>query len=165
MVLLMTQRHPELTRKVGKVSPSAEPQYIADTVEDWAWLESAPFEPPAPLPQITPRGEDFMTGIEFMPGSKPADSVQMTAAIPEIVNLNSGWIIFTPTWTLTHQNPPVIEPDPNQDPLWTDLSTMTSSAFSQGLQVAIHPQPHFPGTPADWWSSCSAGFQLVEFLV
>ncbi len=141
-----------------KVSPSAEPQYIADTVDDWAWLESAPFEPPAPLPQITPRGEDFITGIEFMSGSKPADSIQMTAAIPEIVNLNSGWIILTPTWSFTHQNPPVIEPDPNQDPLWIDLSTMTSSAFSQGLHVAIHPQPHFPETAADWWSTAPLDF-------
>ncbi len=140
------------------VSPSAEPQYIADTVEDWAWLESIPFEVTAPLPAITPRGEDFITGIEFMPGSKAADSIQITSAIPEIVNLNSEWIILTPTWSFTHQAPPVIEPDPNQDPLWIDLSTMTSTAFSQGLHVAIHPQLHFPEAVPDWWLNAPLDF-------
>ncbi len=140
------------------VSPSAEPQYIADSVEDWAWLESTSFAATAPLPDITPRGEDFITGIEFMPGSKPADSVQMSAAIPEITRLNSNWIILTPTWSFTHQNPPVIEPNPNQDPLWIDLRTMTSIAFSEGLQVAIHPQPHFPVDPADWWLDAPLDF-------
>ena len=140
------------------VSPSAEPQYIADSVENWAWLESTSFAATAPLPAITPRGEDFITGIEFMPGSKPADSVQMAAAIPEITRLNSNWIVLTPTWSFTHQNPPVIEPNPNQDPLWIDLRTMTSIAFSEGLQVAIHPQPHFPVDPADWWMDAPLDF-------
>jgi len=140
------------------ISPSAEPQYIADSVEDWAWLESTSFAATAPLPAITPRGEDFITGIEFMPGSKPADSVQMSAAIPEITRLNSNWIILTPTWSFTHQNPPVIEPNPNRDPLWIDLRTMTSIAFSEGLQVAIHPQPHFPASPSDWWLDAPLDF-------
>lgn len=140
------------------VSPSAEPQYIADSVEDWAWLESSSFAATGPLPAITPRGEKFITGIEFMPGSKPADSVQMSAAIPEIAELNSSWIILTPTWSFTHKNPPVIEPNPNQDPLWIDLSTMTSTASSEGLQVAINPQPRFPEEPADWWMSAPLDF-------
>ena len=140
------------------VTPSADPQYIADSVESWAWLESAPISAAAPLPAISPRGENFMTGIEFMPGSKPADSIQMSAAIPAIAQLNSGWIILTPTWSFTHQNPPVIEPNPNQDSLWIDLNTMTSISSSEGLQVAIHPQPHFPEDPAIWWMNAPLDF-------
>ena len=140
------------------VTPSAEPQYIADTVEDWAWLESAPFEYNTPLPVIRTRGEDFVTGVELMSGSKPADSVQITSAIPEVVNLNGGWIVLTPTWSLTHHNPPVIEPDPDQDPLWIDLNTMTMTALSQGLHVAIHPQPHFPEAVENWWLNAPLDF-------
>ncbi len=139
------------------VSPSAEAQYIADSVEDWAWLESS-FAATSALPAITPRGENFITGIEFMTGSKPADSVQMSQAIPEIAGLNSNWIILTPTWSFTHQSPPVIEPNPNQDPLWIDLRTMSTIAFSEGLKVAIHPQPHFPADPADWWTDAPLDF-------
>ena len=140
------------------VSPSAEPQYIADTVEDWAWLESTSFAANAPLPAITSRGENFITGIEFMPASKPADSDQMSAAIPDIAGLNSSWIILTPTWSFSHHNPPVIEPNPNQDPLWIDLSTMTRIAQTEGLHVALHPQPHFPDDPADWWMNAPLDF-------
>jgi len=140
------------------VSPSAEPQYIADSVENWAWLQSAPFDATPPLPPITPRDENFITGIEFMPGSKPADSDQMASAIPDIAVLNSSLVILTPTWSFTHKNPPVIEPNPNQDPLWIDLNAMTRIADSEGLKVAVHPQPHFPEEPADWWMSAPLDF-------
>ena len=141
-----------------EVVPSAEPQYIADSVEDWAWLESNLPSEAIPLPTITSRGENFITGIEFMPGSKAGDAVQMSSAIPEVAGTNSGWVIFTPTWTHTHQNPPVIEPDPNQDPLWFDLSNMSGIAYSAGLKVAVHPQPHFPESPEIWWQSAPLDF-------
>jgi hypothetical protein len=141
-----------------QVSPSAEPQYIADTIADWAWLEAAPFPVSSPLPAITSRGEGFLTGIEFMPGSKAADSIQMSTAIPDIAGLNSKWIILTPTWSFTHQNPPVIEPDPNHDPLWSDLSSMTGMAYSEELKVALNPQPQFPVDPAEWWMTAPLDF-------
>ncbi len=138
--------------------PSAEPQYIADTVDQWTWLQDGSLSESIPLPMITPRGKDFITGIEFMPGSKPADSVRISSAISMITRGNAGWIVLTPTWTLTHQDPPVIEPDPNQDPLWFDLSSMSGTARSNDLKVALNPQPHFPGSPDDWWQSAPRDF-------
>ncbi|MCJ7733914.1 MAG: hypothetical protein MUP11_05135, partial [Anaerolineales bacterium] len=140
------------------VTPSAEPQYIADTVEDWAWLEAGLLADPIPQPAVLPRGEDFITGIEYMPGSKAADALYMASAIPAIASSQAGWIVLTPTWSFTHQNPPVIEPNPNQDPLWFDLTNLSSTAFSAGLKVAIHPQPHFPESPDDWWSTAPLDF-------
>lgn len=140
------------------VSPSAEPLYIADNVDNWSWLETdLPIET-IPLPTIISRGESFFAGIEIMPGSKAADSVQIAEAIPDIKQLNASWVIFTPTWSFTHQVPPVIEPDPNQDPLWQDLTEMTSIAAANGLRTAIHPQPHFRISPDQWWSSAPRDF-------
>ncbi|NQS92313.1 MAG: hypothetical protein HQ574_07880 [Chloroflexi bacterium] len=140
------------------VAPSAEPQYIADTVEDWAWLEAGSLADPIPQPAVTPRGEDFITGIEYMPGNKAADAVYMSSAIPAIASSQAGWIMLTPTWSFTHQTPPVIEPNPNQDPLWFELTNLSSTAFSAGLKVAIHPQPHFSEPPDDWWSTAPLDF-------
>ena len=141
-----------------KVSPTSEPQYIADNITDWTWLEEGPLSDPLPLPSISGRGEEFLTGIEIMPANQAGDGAQISAAIGSIASAHSGWIILTPTWTFTHQTPPVIEPDPNHDPLWYDLEDMTSSASVRGLQVALHPQPQFPEASDDWWISAPRSF-------
>ncbi|MCJ7717241.1 MAG: hypothetical protein MUO54_12085 [Anaerolineales bacterium] len=140
------------------VSPNLESQYIADTVDSWAWLESVSPVMSIPQPIVQPRGEQFITGIEFMPGNKAASSVYFSSAIPVIANMNARMIVFTPTWSFTHQVPPVIEPNPNQDPLWLDLSLMSDLAFQHDLQVALHPLPHFPDTPESWWESAPLDF-------
>ncbi len=140
------------------VTPKAEPQYIADQISDWAWLEPAPLSEPLPLPNIDSRGASFLKGIEIMPTNQAGDSYQISSAISEIAKTHSGWIILTPSWTFTHKVPPVIEPDPNHDPLWYDLEDMTRSATNNGLQVAFHPQPQYPGDKDDWWKSAPRTF-------
>jgi hypothetical protein len=105
-----------------------------------------------------PRGEGFLTGIEISPTNQAGDIFQITSAISEIGSTHSGWIILTPTWTYTHQDPPVIEPNPNHDPLWYDLEEMIRTATNNGLQVALHPQPQFPRKMEDWWISAPRSF-------
>ncbi len=140
------------------VTPGAESQYIADSVENWIWLDQGITIETIPLPSIPSRGSGFMTAVEIMPGDKPTDTIQITEALPIIARINPGWVILTPTWSFTSQVPPVIEPDPNQDPLWFDLTEMSSSAKSSGLRIAINPQAHFPESTADWWTSAPLDF-------
>ncbi len=140
------------------VNPSSETQYIADTVESWAWLEEDPQTESDLKPDVQTRDDQFITAIEFMTGSKAASTAQIASSIPAVSNLGPEWIILTPTWTFTHLVPPVIEPDPNQDPLWYDLSLMSGQVISQGNQVAFHPQPHFPDSPEEWWESAPLDF-------
>jgi len=140
------------------VKPSAEPQYIADNVEEWIWLAAGEPGETSPLPTIDPRGKEFITGIELMPGQQAGDYEQMMKAINEIASEHQGLLILTPTWSFTHQNPPVIEPDPNHDPLWFDLEALTREVSSKGLGLAIHPQPQFPGDIDEWWESAPRTF-------
>lgn len=140
------------------VTPSSAPQYIADNIEDWEWLEPSALAEPLPLPNITPREDGFLTGIEIMPTRQAGDIYQITSAIPNIASFHSGLIILTPTWTFTHNDPPVIEPNPNRDPLWYDLEEMIRNATLNGLQVALHPLPQFPGNSDDWWVSAPRTF-------
>jgi hypothetical protein len=122
------------------------------------WLESDPPTTSTSQPIIQPHGEDFLAGVELMPGSKAASYVQISSIIPSISRLNASWIVFTPTWSFTHQSPPVIEPDPNRDPLWYDLTSMAGIASSQNLKVAFFPQPHFPESAEDWWETAPLDF-------
>ena len=141
-----------------EISPSSESQYVADSVKSWTWLVTDLGSETIPLPVITSRGENFITGIEIMPSRKAAASVHITSAIPAIAATNAGWVIFTPTWSFTHQNPPVIEPDPNQDPLWFDLTTMTEIAIANDRKIAFHPQAHFESSPDEWWLTAPLDF-------
>jgi hypothetical protein len=141
-----------------EISPSAETQYVADSVESWSWLVADLESETIPLPAITSRSESFITAVEIMPGSKAADSIQIASAIPNIASTNARWVILTPTWSFTHQNPPVIEPDPNQDPLWFDLTTMAAIAGTNNLQIAFHPQAHFENPPDEWWLTAPLDF-------
>lgn len=155
------------------VSPGSEPQYIADNISNWAWLEQTPLADPLPLPNINPRGGDFLMGIEIQPTNQAGDAYHITSAISDIGSNHSGWIVLTPTWTFTHQVPPVIEPDPNHDLLWYDLEEMSRNAAINGLQVALHPGPQFPGDSDDWWISAPRDFswwnswfdQYREFVI
>lgn len=140
------------------VTPGSDPQYIADNISAWAWLAPAPLADPLPLPNITPREDGFLTGIEIMPTNQAGDAYQISSAISEIARVHSGLIILTPTWTFTHSDPPVFEPDPNHDPLWYDLEEMIRNATVSGLQVALHPQPHFFGNRDDWWTTAPRTF-------
>lgn len=140
------------------ITPTSESQFIADDIADWAWLAVPPLADPLPLPNVTPRDSGFLKGIELMPTNQAGDAYQISSAIADIAEGHSGWVILTPTWTFTHQTPPVIEPDPNHDPLWLDLEEMVSTASLNGLQVALHPLPQFPGTMEDWWSTAPRNF-------
>ncbi len=146
------------TPAVNTVTPSSEPQYIADIVDSWAWLEPSFPENPLPLPNVTPREESFLTGIEIMPSNQAGDTYQISGTISDLANSYAGLIILTPTWTFTHNNPPVIEPDPNHDPLWYDLEEMARNATMNGLQVALHPLPQFSSTAEEWWISAPRTF-------
>ena len=140
------------------VTPSTEPQYIADDIEKWDWLESTQLADPLPLPNVTPREDHFLTGIELMPSNQVGDTYQISEAITELTSLHSGLIVLTPTWTYTHTAPPIIEPDPNHDPLWYDLEEMIRNASQNDNKVALHPQPQFPGKPDDWWNAAPRSF-------
>jgi hypothetical protein len=140
------------------VVPSVESQYIADTVESWVWLEEESISPSTSQPVIQSRGNDFLTGIELMPGRKAASSNQISSILPELSSLNANWIIYSPTWSVTHIDPPIIEPVPNQDPLWQDLISIANEANSNNLKLAYFPQPHFPESPGSWWESAPRDF-------
>jgi hypothetical protein len=141
-----------------EVKISEEGVFQNDQVEEWTWLKKDLASPAIQAPEEAIQRDDFMTGVELMPGHIPPQINQHLEIMKEISALHAGWVTITPTWSFTHQKPPVLEPRANQDLLWLDLKTAINTAKSQGLKVALYPHPHFPSTPEDWWLTASRDF-------
>jgi hypothetical protein len=140
------------------VSAAAQSTYLADTVESWAWFDphlSADLKLPA---EISPRSPDFQTGFELMPGNRPAHASQVQEILPVIAGLHADTAVLSPTWTWTHQAPPVLEPDPSRDQSWYDLRDNLRAAGDENLRVSLFPKPHFPGTAGSWWQAAPRDF-------
>jgi hypothetical protein len=133
-------------------------QTVQDTVESWVWWEDGENHAPTTTPQIRPRGQEFLAGVELQPAFHPSWSPLMPVALYDIQSLGANWVVFTPTWTYTHQTPPLLEPVTGRNPFWPDLAADVLRARSLNLNVAIYPTPQFT-LPLDlWWSNAARDF-------
>lgn len=131
-------------------APKDTAQDIKDTIPAWAWSE-AQTEPLVISPnQITAR-QGFQAAIEFLPAYRPSWQPYLPWAFQNIQETGANTVVLTPTWHMTHQSPPVIAPVPGQDPLWSDLTSMTIQSQKRGLSVVIHPILRYDGSADDWW--------------
>jgi hypothetical protein len=136
-------------------SPQETPLEFQDVVSSWGWSEAASEPVVVSSIAITAREAGFVTGVEFMPGYHPSWQPHLSAAFQNLQDIGANTVILTPTWHLTHQAPPVIEPIPGKDALWTDLTQMTLLAKQKGLYVILHPVIQFQGDPAIWWQTAA----------
>ncbi len=134
-----------------EVTTSLTGQDIQDTVTGWAWLTNT--EASALVGSaITARGSGFVSGIEFQSSYQPNWSYFNPQAVQNVQALGANWVFFTPSWTYTRASPLEFGLAPEQDPFWLDSAVMVSQARAMNLNVGIFPIPHFPATPADFWT-------------
>ncbi len=130
---------------------SVLPQTLKDTVNNWQWVEAGPGPITVPSTEIPTRGSSFVAGVEFLPYFHPTWLDWMDEAIGKVDALNANWLIFTPTWSYTRSDPPVLEQVPGQDPLWPDLIQILEHGEESGLSLALRPVPNFPFPQGQWW--------------
>jgi hypothetical protein len=132
---------------------SAETQNVQDTVE--AWENFPPVEGPVTVPSadIQTRGEAFLTGVEFSPKFSPTWESRLPQAMATVSGMNAGWVVLTPTWSFTHNSPPVLEAVPGTDMLWEQVRAAVLLADNSGLQAAFRLIPDYPYNPGDWWAA------------
>ncbi|MDZ7845028.1 MAG: carboxypeptidase regulatory-like domain-containing protein [Anaerolineales bacterium] len=139
-------------------APSNQPTYLADTVEGWTWFDPDPAAQISVPEEISPRDEGFLTGVEFMPGERPAYSDHLQDSITDLVSLHANHAVLSPTWSLTHQDPPVLEPDPSRDPSWFELSQTAQTVHDHQLGLVLFPKTHFPRSVNSWWETAPRDF-------
>ncbi|MBC8503371.1 MAG: hypothetical protein H8D34_00810, partial [Chloroflexi bacterium] len=142
------------------IETSPDPLGLPDVVEEWAWLATE-------LPQvgvtdtpISPRGSDFVAGFEFQTFHHPSILPNIPIALDDMAGRNANWVTFTPSWSFTRSDPPVLESITGQDALWAELINMVQQAKDRDLNVAIRPVPHFPTAVDAWWGSAPRDFSF-----
>ena len=134
------------------VTPSIAPQDIFDTVNEWAWPQKAG-SPTLVATDIPARGTGFMAGVEFQSYYEPNTPTFIPTALQNIQALGSNWVILTPSWTYTRNNPLIFSEQPGKDPFWSDTVTSVTQARAINLNVAIFPQPRFATNANDFWKT------------
>ena len=145
----------------GQVVQTAEdPQGIPDEIESWVWLErNTPVkEDISNLAVEAPRQQEFMAGMEFQERFHPSWMVDLPGTMEEIAATGSNWLVLTPGWTFTRQDPPVLEPVTGQNPSWLETAEMIRVANLYDLNVALRPVPQFPTQVSQWWLSAPKDF-------
>jgi len=128
-----------------------------DIVTGWRYLSPQP-TPATVLPnEIFPRENNFVAGIALIPEYYPNWESILPNAMATIKNMNSNTVVFTPTWSLTSNAPPIFfEQKIGKDASWSEITRDIGAAQSQGLQVALFPQIDLPGDPDVWWRGVEA---------
>jgi len=147
------------------IETSPDPLGLPDEIETWRWLENdLPQVEVSDVP-ITPRGPGFLTGVELQTFHQPSLIPHLPNALNDIKSRGTNWVIFTPSWTFTRTNPPVLELVTGQDVLWPEMMTMTKQAINSDFNIAIRPVPSFPTAVDEWWSSAPRDFSFwVSFF-
>jgi len=140
------------------VVPGKQKQIIKEEVKTWVdWGAST--APEAPLDaEVAARSDGFMAGVELQDNYHPSWRALLPNALADIKSTGANWIVFSPTWTYTRNNPPVLEPVSGQDALWLEQVNSINLAQADGLNVAIHPRPEFLANQDEWWENSTRDF-------
>jgi len=140
------------------VGTSLLAQDIVDEVSQWAWLPDQ--NKPANVPNVAvqPRGASFIAGVEFAPVYDSTWAPRMARAMNDVQGMGANWLVLTPSWSLTRLNPPVMELQPGNDPLWAESISDMLKARSLGMNVAVFATLHFPEEQTLWWQKGSRDF-------
>ena len=132
------------------VSPTLTPQDILDTVSGWTWPQTAG-SPTLVAANIPSRGTGFMAGVELQSYYDPQTPAFLMPALQNIQALGANWVIYTPSWTFSRNNPLIFDAQPGRDPFWVDTVTAAAQGRTLNLNVAVFPQPRFPVNADEFW--------------
>jgi len=132
------------------VSPTLAPQDLLDSVTQWTWPQKAG-SATLVATNIPSRGLGFMAGVEFQSYYEPNLPTFTTPALQNVQAVGANWVVFTPSWTFSQNNPVVFSELPGRDAFWADTVTSVAQARAINLNVALFPQPRFATNANDFW--------------
>jgi hypothetical protein len=134
------------------VTPALAPQDIQDTISQWMWPQTAA-SPTIVATDIPSRGTGFFAAVEYQPYYQPNNLQFNPSALQNVQALGANWVVLTPSWTYSQNNPLLFSSLPGKDDFWSDTVNTVSQASAINLNVALFPQPRFNATADDFWTS------------
>jgi hypothetical protein len=128
---------------------------IQSEIENWAWIDPDLPQTTIVGSDVTQRGPSFIAGVEFLENYDPSWQPYYGFALQNISDIGANWLILTPTWHFTKNNPPILEIVPGKDSLWSDLNQTISWAAQSKLNIAIYPQTKNSQENDKWWSEAT----------
>ena len=133
------------------INQAAEQKDLKDVITGWSNFQSQQNHPIIAV-DINGRIPEFIAGIEFSSLYSPLHQAHYIDALSSIYQSKSNLIILSPTWSITHNTPPIFEPVPGKDMLHSDLDQLSSLIRNTGIPFAIFPKLSTTGTSLDkWW--------------
>jgi hypothetical protein len=130
------------------ISVSQSPQQIQDSVTSWQWEPESAGIGAQPIVNSRPQG--FITGVELQPSYHPSWNPKYPNAFLTLQNYKSDWVVLTPTWTVSRNNPLIFAPKTGSNALRPEIESQVASARALNLSVALFPNPHFESQSDDW---------------
>jgi len=128
-------------------------QDILDTVKQWAWTQ--PKNTSLVQTNIPARGAGFVAGVEFQNHYDPAMHVFTPGALQNIHAFGGNWVILSPSWTYSSNEPVFFAQQPGKDPFIKDTIEAVTSARALNMNVAIFPQPRFAMNADEFWKTAA----------
>ncbi len=124
----------------GTFTASAAPQVVTMNLTNWQYMDAAtsPTSVDTNGGGLTPR-TDFIAGYELTPHMPVSWENSLHQGLEAITGTGANWVIFSPTWSISHTNPPLLEPIPGTDLLWPDLQAMAAQINADQLSPVIFP--------------------------
>lgn len=129
------------------------PQQIKESVDAWVGLDQPVGAEFIVDPQAISRSVDFFRGVELVPDYHPSWQPLVPVLVEGVYDMNSNWLVYDPTWSVTRANPPVFEVIAGKDALWPDLVDTIQQAHARELKIAVQPILSFSTTPLHECSS------------
>lgn len=150
----------DLTQAVAQkqqiFAASSQPKTISETISEWTNYSSktSPTEAVTDGDNISPR-PDFTAGFEITSQYNPIEPAYIASCFSKIASTGANYVVFSPTWTATRNNPPLLEPVPGTDISWTEMQTTIIQAQQYELNAALFPRLNFPNGASNFWSSAN----------
>lgn len=121
---------------------------------NWLWLHEE-MHNDYDLSQLSyqPNQNKMLKGIGISPAYTSALEQYLYSNIGEVSKMNGDTLVFSPTWTVTHNTPPTMNEMAGSDMPVETLENLIKIAKNAGYTVILYPQLNYVQETSYWWFS------------
>lgn len=136
----------------GTITPTTLPQNVTINLTNWQFMDAIanPTSVDTNGGPLAPR-IDFIAGYELIPDFPISWGNSIHQGLEAISSTGANWVIVSPTWSITHTNPPLLEPVAGTDLLWPDLQDLVTQLNNNQISPVIFPVLSDSTTADQFW--------------